>query len=53
MEKSITLKVFGKEIPTNEFVEKLYKALIFAMITSLRVPELSGNEKIHIEITND
>lgn len=53
MEKSITMIVFDKELPVNDFVEKLYKKLIFAMLTSLRAPELSGNEKIRIEITKD
>lgn len=53
MEKSTTLIVFDKEVPLNDFVEKLYKKLILAMVTSLHAPELTGNEKIRIEITKE
>jgi hypothetical protein len=50
MGKTTTLIIFDEEIPLNDFVEKLFKKLISAMLSSLRTPELTGNEKVRIEI---
>ncbi len=46
-----TLIVFGEKVPLNTFVDKLFQKLVFAMVTSLRAPELTGKEKVRIEIT--
>ena len=51
MEKTTTLIIFDKELPLNEFVERLFHKLVFAMISTLRAPELKGDEKVRIEIT--
>ncbi|MFX1562120.1 MAG: hypothetical protein ACFFDP_02305 [Promethearchaeota archaeon] len=53
MEKTTTLIVFDKEIPLNDFVEKLVKNVILSIVTSLRAPELTGKEKIHIRISKE
>ena len=45
------LIVHGEEIPLNAFVNKLFQKLVFAIVTSLHAPELTGKEKIRIEIS--
>jgi hypothetical protein len=46
---SIKLKVDGKEIPLNEFVEKIMSGTIIGAVTSLRGIK-DDWEKIEIEI---
>ncbi len=46
-----TLMVFGERVPLNAFVDKLFQKLVLAMITSLHAPDLTGEEKVRIEIS--
>jgi hypothetical protein len=46
-----TLVVFGENVPLNTFVDNLFQKLVFAMVSSLRAPELTGKEKVRIEIS--
>ncbi|MGO8806251.1 MAG: hypothetical protein ACLQO7_06555 [Candidatus Bathyarchaeia archaeon] len=46
---SLKLKVDGKEIPLNEFVEKIMSGTIIGAVTSLRGIKADW-EKIEIEI---
>ncbi len=50
-ENPTTLIIFGENLPLNAFVDKILQKLVFAVITSLRAPELTGKEKVRIEIS--
>jgi hypothetical protein len=45
------LKVDGKEIPLNEFVDKILSGTVIGAVTSLRGIK-EGWKKIEIEVTN-
>jgi hypothetical protein len=45
------LKVDGKEIPLNEFVDKILSGTVVGAVTSLRGIK-EGWKKIEIEVTN-
>jgi len=52
MDKKIILKVDGKEIPTNPFVQDVFINVINGLVASLnKVPY--GKEKIEILIENE
>jgi len=50
-EKVTTLVVHGKELQLNPFVDRLFQRVILALISTLHAPELTGTEKVRIEIS--
>jgi hypothetical protein len=51
MVKNTTIIVLGKELPLNEFAERVSYNVVMALIKSLRSPTLKGTEQIRIEIS--
>ena len=51
MGKKMTIIVFGKELPLNEFAEHITYEVVLAVVKSLRGPTLKGNETIRVDIT--
>lgn len=51
MEKKMTIIVFGKELPLNEFAEHVTHDVVMALVKSLRTPKLEGTEAIRIDVT--
>ena len=46
----MTIIVFGKELPLNEFAEHITYDVAMALVKSLKGPTLKGTETIRIEI---
>jgi hypothetical protein len=51
MEEKMTIIVFGKELPLNEFAEHVSHDVVMALVKSLKAPALKGTEAIRIDIT--
>jgi len=51
MEKRITIIALGKELPLNEFAERVSYNIVMALVQSLKGPTLKGTEQIRIEIS--
>ncbi|MFX1474164.1 MAG: hypothetical protein ACFFCO_01635 [Promethearchaeota archaeon] len=46
-----TLVVFGENVALNAFIDNLFQKLVLAVASSLHAPELTGKEKVCIEIS--
>ncbi len=51
-ERKTTLIIFGREIGTNEYVDKLLQTVVLAIVSTLRAPKPKGTEKVRIEISD-
>lgn len=51
MEKKVTIIVFGKELPLNEFAEHVTHDVVIALVKSLKGTTLKGTEAIRIDVT--
>jgi len=49
-ERVTTLVVHGKELELNPFVDRLFQRVILALVSTLHSPEITGTEKVRVEI---
>lgn len=47
----MTIIVFGKELPLNEFAEHITHEVVIALVKSLRGPKLKGTETVRVDIS--
>jgi len=48
--KKLKVKIDGKNLPLNPFVQRIIRRTILAMISTLRDTEIRGNETVEINV---
>ena len=48
--RKIAVKIYGKILPLNPFVQNILRKTVLTMISTLRDTEIQGNENVEINV---